>query len=141
MRGCYRQLRFSLRSYFVEAVDILSLGKVPSLLQSSTSSGIVSGIMAGRSDRNSGNQSTTDSRVESSPGGSRGPAAVSRHATALAGGARSVVRRGEDGQRGQHPRVLHGVPRDERRGRVRGGEREDRGGQLMKSKLEDRVFK
>jgi hypothetical protein len=123
-----------------KAVDILGLGKVPSIPQSGTSSGIVSRIMAGRSDRNSGDQSTTNSRVESSPGGSGRPAAVSRHATALAGGASIVTRRGEDGQRGQHPRVLHGVPRNERRGGVK-VERADRGGQLMKSKLEDRVFK
>lgn len=110
-------IRFSL-SLLESVVSLLGLGKVPSILQSSTSSSIISRIMAGRSNGNGGNQPTTDCRVESSPGGSRGPAAVSGHATALARGARIVARSGEDGQRGQHPRILHGVAR-ERRGGVR----------------------
>lgn len=88
---------------------ILRLGKVPSSLQRSTRRGIISRVMAGRSDGHGGDQSTANRRVESSPGGGRGPAAVSGHATALARRARVVTRSSEDSQRGQHPRVLHGV--------------------------------
>lgn len=81
--------------------DILSLRKIPGIPQRRTGGRIVGGIMAGRSDRDGSDQTTTNSGVERGPRGRRGPAAVTGQATALR--TLGALCGGERDQSGQRP--------------------------------------